>query len=122
MSQEVLASHPELGARLHDLLQKAVDLLGLPPELAEQRKLFTRPSPGQLTFELPQIAHYMPGRCGMLCPALSCATVTPRVLLIDCMLVWYCSMPAVGRGSVHSAPAQSIALTLSTLIPVMAAS
>ena len=61
MTQELLVSHPELALRVQGLLRKAVDLLGLPPGLAEPSKVFSRPEPGQLTFELPQIAHYMPG-------------------------------------------------------------
>ncbi|GLI68159.1 hypothetical protein VaNZ11_012497 [Volvox africanus] len=59
---EVLSQHPQLSSALNVMLSRARGLLRGPLP-AEGPAAFSRPSqPGQVAFELPQVARYQPGQ------------------------------------------------------------
>mmetsp|Transcript_5053 Transcript_5053/g.10970 ORF Transcript_5053/g.10970 Transcript_5053/m.10970 type:complete len:348 (-) Transcript_5053:1543-2586(-) len=63
ITSEVLREHPDLAGAIEALLERAHRLLPSTPRHAAGTAYFSKPAgPGQVTFELPQVAHYNPGQ------------------------------------------------------------
>jgi prolyl 4-hydroxylase len=71
ITRDVLQACPEVDAALQVLLTNASTLMQLGPEdFSLSNVMFTKPTkPGEITCELPQIAHYTQGRPRRLCSA-----------------------------------------------------